>query len=75
MHECFKFIAEAVFTNAFVVERPDGSIGAYNCTAERLHDGGLKVTASEPQIATLYTNLLSRHINVSFDGEVKKINN
>lgn len=75
VHECFKFIAEAVFTNAFVVERPDGSIGAYNCTAERLDDGRLKVTASEPQIATLYTNLLSRHINVSFDGEVKKINN
>ena len=73
VHECFKFIAEAVLCNAFVVERPDGSVGAYNCRATRVGDN-LAVEASEPQIKTLYTNLTTP-MNVSFDGAIKKIHN
>lgn len=69
--ECFKFIAEAVLCNAFVVERPDGTIAAYNCRAERRGDT-LHVTADEPQITTLYTNLHSP-LKVEFDGDVKKV--
>lgn len=78
VHECFKFIAEAVLCNAFVVERPDGTIAAYNCRAERIpasdgtSAGSLRVTASEPQITTLYTNLRSP-LKVEFAGEVKKV--
>lgn len=73
VHECFKFIAEAVLCNAFIVERPDGSIAAYNCRAER-HDDTLHVTASEPQMSTLYTNLRSP-LSVTFNGTVKPITN
>lgn len=73
VHECFKFIAEAVLCNAFVIARPDGSIGAYNCRAERSGDR-LIVKASEPQITTLYTCLKSP-LTVEFDGSVKPINN
>ncbi len=69
--ECFKFIAEAVLCNAFVVERPDGTIAAYNCRAERRGDT-LLVIADEPQITTIYTNLLTP-CKVKFDGEVKKV--
>lgn len=74
VHECFKFIAETVLCNAFVIERPDGSIGAYNCSAER-RGVSLHVIADEPQITTLYTNLHSS-LAVIFDGgTVKKLEN
>lgn len=56
VHECFKFIAEAVLRNAFLVGRPDGSLAAYNCSFT-IEDGTIKVTPSEPQINTLYTSL------------------
>lgn len=73
VHECFKFIAEAVLCNAFVVERPDGTVAAYNCRGRRDGDS-LIVEASEPQIKTLYTNLTTP-LKVAFDGTVKKIHN
>lgn len=55
VHEVFKFIAEAVLTNAFVVLRSDGSIGAYNCSAER-RGRRLHVTPDEAQITHLYVS-------------------
>ena len=68
VHECFKFIAEAVLCNAFIVERPDGSFGTYNCTLVK--DGkNLLVTADEPQIKNLHVNLLKPH-KVVFDGNL-----
>lgn len=73
VHECFKFIVEAVLCNVFIVERPDGSIATYNCRAERRGDI-LHVVAAEPQMTTLYTNLRSP-IKVTFDGTIKKLNN
>ena len=35
VHEVFKCIAESMLTNAFIVERPDGSVVGYNCTIEK----------------------------------------
>ena len=55
VHEVFKFIAEAVLTNAFVVLRADGSIGTYNCSAER-RGRCLYVAPSESQITHLYVS-------------------
>ena len=55
VHEVFKFLAEAVLTNAFVVLRADGSIGAYNCSAER-RGRRLYVAPSESQITHLYVS-------------------
>lgn len=68
VHECFKFIAEAVLCNAFIVERPDGSFGIYNCRLVREGDD-LRVTADEPQIRNLYVNLIHPR-KVVFDGKV-----
>lgn len=68
VHECFKFIAEAVLCNAFVIERPDGSFGTYNCRLVREGDD-LRVTADEPQIRNLYVNLIHPR-EVVFDGKV-----
>jgi len=71
VHECFKFIAEAVLCNAFIIERPDGSIAAYNCRVNRL-DNTLHVKANEPQMTTLYTNLHTPY-KVNFGGDIKKV--
>ena len=68
VHEAFKFIDEAVVTNAFIVERPDGSIAAYNCRV-RKHGRKLYVTASEPQMTHLYASLSLRD-PIRFDGTV-----
>lgn len=71
VHECFKFIAEAVLCNAFIIERADGSIASYNCTIKK--DGNtLKVKANEPQITTLYTNLHT-HYKIDYEGDIKAI--
>lgn len=72
VHECFKFIAETVLCNAFVVERGDGSIASYNCRVERCGKK-LQVFADEPQITCLYVNLRSP-LSVFFDnGEIKTL--
>lgn len=72
VHECFKFIAETVLCNAFVIERGDGSIASYNCRVERCGKK-LQVFADEPQITCLYVNLRSP-LSVFFDnGEIKTL--
>lgn len=71
VHEVFKYIGESMLTNAFVVERPDGSIVGYNCTATRQGDK-ITVKASERQITNLHCNL--RHaFAVAFDGRLKSL--
>lgn len=68
VHEVFKFIAEAVLDKAYVVERPDGSLGCYNCKAVR-NGNNIEVYASEPQICHLFVNTKGKY-NVKFDGEI-----
>jgi hypothetical protein len=58
VHEVFKFIEEAVLTNAYVLEREDGDIVGYNCKVTRKGDT-LHVIPSERQIVNLHTNLHS----------------
>lgn len=73
VHECFKFIAEAVLCNAFLIERPDGSFGAYNCSFVK-EGKNLLVAADEPQIKNLHVNLLKPQ-KVVFDGNMTHFNN
>ncbi len=56
VHEIFKCIEEVALTNAFVVEREDGSLETYNCAA-RKSDGTIAVTMSEPVVERLHLNL------------------
>ena len=60
VHEVFKFIEEAVLTNAFIVEREDGSVVGYNCSVEK-KGRRLLVVPSERQIVNLHQNLKSRY--------------
>lgn len=68
VHECFKFIAEAVLCNAFLIERPDGTFGTYNCHLVR-RGKKLHVTVDEPQIKQLYVRLMKPR-KMEFDGDV-----
>ena len=60
VHEVFKFIEEAVLTNAFIVEREDGTLVGYNCSVEK-RGRRLLVVPSEKQIVNLHQNLKSRY--------------
>lgn len=73
VHECFKFIAEAVLCNAFLVERPDGSFGAYNCSVVK-EGKNLLVTAAEPQMKNLHVNLRKPQ-KIVFDGNITHFQN
>lgn len=70
VHEVFKCMGEAVLTNAFIVERPDGTVIGYNCKVRK--DGNkLTVTAIEKQITHLHANLKNPYV-VSFRGDEKQ---
>jgi hypothetical protein len=56
VHEVFKCIGEAMLTSAYVVERTDGTIKTYNCTA-RKENGKLLINSNEKQIVHLHCNL------------------
>ena len=66
VHEVFKFIGEAMLTNAFIIERPDGTVTGYNCTVTR-HGDTLHVSPAEKQITSLHCNL-SSPLTVRFPG-------
>lgn len=71
VHELFKFIGEAMLTNAFVVEREDGSLHGYNCLVEK-HGDKWVVKPLEKQMANLHCNL--RHARkITFLGETKPL--
>lgn len=71
VHELFKCIGETVLTNAFVVERPDGTITGYNCTVERKGDR-LEVTSTEKQIVNLHANV-RQAFRIRFGGAEKQV--
>lgn len=57
VHEIFKFIAETFLTNAFIIEKEDGSLRCFNCRAERTADGTISVIPDESQIGNLHCKL------------------
>lgn len=60
VHEVFKFIEEAVLTNAYIVEREDGTVVGYNCSVEK-RGRRLVVVPAERQIVNLHMNLKSKY--------------
>lgn len=69
VHEVFRFIGESFLTNAFVIEKEDGSLSCYNCTAE-FKKGYLDVTPDEDCITRLHLNLQTDK-KVRFQSKVK----
>ena len=71
VHELFKFIGESMLTNAFVVEREDGSLHGYNCRVRKAGDQWT-VEPAERQIVNLHCNL--RHARkIAFRGAAKQL--
>lgn len=71
VHEVFKFIGEAMLTNAFVVEQPDGTLKGYNCRVTR-HGKTWRVEPTERQMTHLHCNL--RHAQtISFGSATRQL--
>ena len=71
VHELFKCIGEAMLTNAFVVEQPNGEVIGYNCRVTR-QGNRLTVKANEKQIVNLHCNLRKAY-TVSFNGKTQDL--
>lgn len=71
VHEVFKFIGESLLTNAFIGERADGTLYAYNCKVKR-NGNKLTVQPDESQIVNLHCNL-KKSYTVSFRGKSRNI--
>lgn len=71
VHELFKCIDEAMLTNAFIIERPDGEVAGYNCQVTR-QGNKLTVKANEKQIANLHCNTRNA-CTVSFNGKSREL--
>ena len=71
VHEAFKFLAEAMLTNAFVVEREDGTLAGYNCRVTR-RGNAWQVEADEKQMTNLHCNLRSA-CQIIFKGQKRDL--
>lgn len=71
VHELFKCIDEAMLTNAFIIERPDGEVTGYNCQVTR-QGNKLTVKANEKQIVNLHCNTRNA-CTVSFNGKSREL--
>ena len=70
VHEVFKFMGEAMLTNAFVIEYPDGTLTGYNCSILR-KGNTLEVKADERQMVNLHCNLRNAY-KVKFRGKTRE---
>jgi hypothetical protein len=60
VHEVFTSMAEVALTSAYVIERADGELAAWNCTATRDADG-ISIQAAEETIRRVHLNLRRPH--------------
>lgn len=66
MHEVFKALGEVALTKAYVVEQEDGSLEAYNCTAQE-ENGSLVITPDEDVVSNISLQLKKdRDVTVHF---------
>lgn len=71
VHEVFKCLGETMLTNAFIVERKDGTLVGYNCEVYK-NNNQLHVKASESQIINLHCNL-KNGCQIRFNGQTKVV--
>lgn len=66
VHEVFKALGEVALTKAYVVEQEDGSLEAYNCTAQE-ENGSLVITPDEDVVSNISLQLKKdRDVTVHF---------
>ncbi len=71
VHEHFRILAEMFIPNAFVIERPDGSLRTWNCSACMENDK-LTIIPAENHVTRVHFNMKKKHkVNVCFGGSIK----
>jgi hypothetical protein len=60
VHETFRVLADQFITNAFVLERADGSLRTMNCKADR-KGATIYITVSEKSVSAVHLNLKSKN--------------
>lgn len=74
VHEHFKCLEEVALTSAYVIERKDGSFGAWNCRVERAGDK-IYVYPYEDIVDSVHVNLKKSHlVDVHFSDGVTSMN-
>jgi hypothetical protein len=69
VHEIFIALCEVALTAAYVVERADGELGTWNCTATRDGAGAIHIQPAEEVISRVHLNLRGpRQVTASFAG-------
>ncbi|RAJ87972.1 hypothetical protein CLV59_101737 [Chitinophaga dinghuensis] len=72
VHEIFKCMEEVALTSAYVLERKDRSLLAYNCTAE-WKNGILVIHTAETLVNKVHVNLpLPREVNISWKNKTAR---
>ncbi len=73
VHEHFRFLAEQFIPNAFVIERADGTIRSWNCSAQQ-EGGRLIVTPAEEVVTRIHFNLQQKHVvEVKFSKNTQQV--
>ena len=68
VHEHFKCLEEVALASAYLIERRDGSLAAWNCRAER-HYGVLHIHPYENVVRAVHVNLPApRQVMVYFSS-------
>jgi hypothetical protein len=57
VNEVFISLAEVALTSAYLIERADGDLVAWNCTATRDATGGIEIKPSERVVSRVHLNL------------------
>ena len=69
VHEIFKCLGEVALTSAYVLERSEGSISAWNCTVRCETDGRLVIEPAEEVVSRVHLNLRhKRFMELRFAG-------
>jgi hypothetical protein len=61
VHEVFTSMAEMALTSAYVIERENGELGAWNCKATLDSAGGIDIQPAEEVVVRVHLNLLRPH--------------
>ncbi len=71
VHEIFTSMAEMALTSAYVIERENGELGTWNCTATLDSAGRIDIHPAEEVVSRVHLNLLRPHqVKATFAGAV-----
>lgn len=66
VHEIFKALEEVALTAAYVIERADGTLSTYNCTAKKTGTA-ITIIPAEEVVSRVHLNLKTKHtVKVKF---------